>query len=89
MKNKAISIHLTTGGQHSSPCWAGGHLLSPCRWHGPPWGEKGRGCALSAFEPWQQRAGAKGLRSPSAAPLCQEPVMDRLHLPKVWGEGRG
>lgn len=47
MKNKATSLHLTTEGQHSSPCrGAGGLLLSPCRWHGPPQGQRRGGAVL-------------------------------------------
>lgn len=89
----AILLHPTMEGQPVLPLLEG-------RWAPaiPLWAawvsagtEKGQGCALNTFEPWQQRADTKELRAPSAVPFwpagCQ--CCDGIHLPRALGREEG
>lgn len=92
LKN-AILLHPATEGQPVLPLLQGRRAPAvPLRAAWVNAGtQKGRGCALRAFEPWRQRADTKGLRAPSAVPFrpagCQ--CGDGIHLPRALGRGEG
>ena len=85
---KATSLHLTTEGQHSSPCWgAGGLLLFPCRWHGPPRGQRRGGAVLWAL----LNPGSKGWvqKGSDHHPLLPSSGASDGQTPPAQGLGRG
>lgn len=92
LKN-AILLHPTTEGQPVLPLLQGRRAAAVPLW--AAWvsagTEKGRGCALSTFEPWWQRADTKGFRAPSAVPFrpagCQ--CCNGIHLPRALGREEG